>query len=203
MRFIKEKEDNESKTELEAVKKAIAEIAENTLNKLKQQLEKIKLDDNMINAHEIWKLRKKMSPKNRDPPTAMTDKKGNLLKSDEAIQTRALEAYSERLGNNKIEPNLLSLEKDTNELCEIRLKVTKKNKTPPWDMEDLKLAIKQLSTNKSRDPEGLINEIFKEAAAGDDLLIAVLRLMNLIKSKQHYPNLFREVQYNLYIQEKI
>ena len=70
-------------------------------------------------------------------------------------------------------------------------------------MEDLKLAIKQLGSNKSRDPEGLINEIFKEAAAGDDLLIAVLRLMNLIKSKQHYPNLFREVQYNLYIQEKI
>ena len=97
MRFLKGKEDNESKTELEAVKKAIAEIAENTFNKLKQQLEKIKLDDNMINAHEIWKLRKKMSPKNRDPPTAMTDKKGNLLTSDEAIQNRALEAYSERL----------------------------------------------------------------------------------------------------------
>ena len=127
MRFLKGNEDNESKTELEAVKKAIAEIAGNTFNKLKQQLEKIKLDDNMINAHEIWKLRKKMSPKNSDPPTAMTDKKGNLLTSDEAIQTRALEAYSERLGNNKIEPNLLSLEKDTNELCEIRLKVTKKN----------------------------------------------------------------------------
>ena len=35
-------------------------------------------------------------------------------------------------------------------------------------MEDLKLAIKKLGTNKSRDPEGLINEIFKEAAAGDD-----------------------------------
>ena len=75
MRFLKGKEDNESKTELEAVKKAIAEIAENSFNKLKQQLEKKKLDDNMINAHEIWKLRKKMSPKNCDPPTAMTDKK--------------------------------------------------------------------------------------------------------------------------------
>ena len=135
----------------------------------------------------MWKLRKKMCPKNRDPPTAMIDKKGNLLTSDKAIQDRAVEAYTERLENNKIEPHLKDLEKDINELCEIRLKVSKRNKTPPWSMDDLKLAVKQLGKEKSRDPEGLINELFKEEVAGDDLLLAVLRLMNLIKSRQQYP----------------
>ena len=54
-------------------------------------------------------------------------------------------------------------------------------------MDDLKLAIKQLGKEKSRDPDGLINELFKEEVAGDDLLLAMLRLMNLIKSRQQYP----------------
>ena len=51
MRFLKGKEDDESKTELEAVLKAIAETAEKNFNKLKQQLEKMKPDDNVINVH--------------------------------------------------------------------------------------------------------------------------------------------------------
>lgn len=100
-----------------------------------------------------------MCPKNRDPPTAMTDKKGNLFTSDKAIQNRALEAYTERLENNRIEPHLKDLESDTNELCDIRLKICKKKNTiPPWDMDDLKLALKQLGKDKSRDPEGFNNE---------------------------------------------
>ena len=116
MRYLKGKEDDQSKTELEAVTKAIADNAENNFYKLKQQLDKIKPDSGGVNAHEMWKLRKKMCPKNRDPPTAMTDKKGNLLTSDKAIQNRALEAYAERLENNTIEPHLKDLENDINEL---------------------------------------------------------------------------------------
>ena len=187
MRALKGKEDDDSKKELEAVVIAIADIAETNFNKLKKHLDKIKTNDGPVNAHEMWKLRKKMCPKNRDPPTAMTDKNGNLLTADKAIQNRALEAYSERLENNKIEPHLKDLEDDTNELCHIRLNVCKKKKTPPWDIEDLKLALKQLGTDKARDPEGLVNELFKEEVAGDDLLSAVLKLMNIIKSRQQYP----------------
>ena len=50
-------------------------------------------------------------------------------------------------------------------------------------MDDLKLALKQLGKEKSRDPEGFNNELFKEEVAGEDLLLAVLKLMNLIKNK--------------------
>ena len=41
--------------------------------------------------------------------------------------------------------------------------------------------LKQLGKDKARDPEGLTNELFKEGVAGDDLLKAILMLMNLIK----------------------
>ena len=48
------------------------------------------------------------------------------------------------------------------------------------------LAIMHLQNNKSRDPEGFINEIFKEKVAGDDLLEAVIKLINMTKEKQEY-----------------
>ena len=39
---------------------------------------------------------------------------------------------------------------------------------------------------------GYINEIVKEQVAGDDLLLAVLKLMNMIKTKQQYPKTFEK-----------
>ena len=122
---------------------------------------------------------------NRDPPTAMEDKHKNLLTSDEAIKNRALEVFAERLENNIMKPHLKDLEDDTNVLCEIRLKLVKSNETEPWTLDDLEYALKQLANGKSRDAEGFANEIFK--VAGDDLKMAVLKLMNLMKKKQQYP----------------
>ena len=52
-------------------------------------------------------------------------------------------------------------------------------------MEDLYDALKHLDNEKSRDADGLANEIFK--VAGDDLKLAVLNLMNLIKKEETYP----------------
>ena len=83
--------------------------------------------------------------------------------------------------------HLTELETDTNKLCELRLEISKKNITDPWTMEDLKLALKQLHKDRSADPGGFINELFKEAVAGDDLLLAILKLMNKIKTTQKYP----------------
>ena len=114
------------------------------------------------------------------------------ITSDEAISNRAVEVYSERLSNNKIQSNFEEFEKDTNTLCEIRLKISKTKTTKAWTLEELKLAIKQLQNNKSRDPEGFINEIFKEKVAIYDLLEAVLKLMIMIKEKQQYPKNFEK-----------
>ena len=72
------------------------------------------------------------------------------------------------------------------------MKLSKTKKTTPWTKDDLKDALKQLGNAKSRDPEGHINELFKESVAGSDLFEAVLKLMNLIKSKQQYPKLLEK-----------
>ena len=54
-------------------------------------------------------------------------------------------------------------------------------------MHDLEKVLKQLKMNKSRDPLGYCNELFSQEVAGDDLKLAILKLMNKIKEKQVYP----------------
>ena len=192
MRMLKDKDDPESKIELEKVKIEIAEAASKNFIKMKLELSKIKPGEGKIDSKQLWKLKKKLCPRSRDALSVMNDKNGNLISSEKASKERALEVYKERLQGNNIESHLEGLEKDTNLLCKIRVKTSQRNKTEAWTMDDLKEALKQLGNDKSRDPEGHINEIFKESVAGTDLLKATLRIMNLIKKTQKYPHILEK-----------
>lgn len=55
-------------------------------------------------------------------------------------------------------------------------------------MNDLKETLKALKKDKSRDALGYANELFTLSVAGEDLLLGVLKLLNLIKEKQQFPN---------------
>ena len=70
------------------------------------------------------------------------------------------------------------------------LKLAKENKTPTWTMENLEKVLKQLKRNKSRDALDLANEIFSSDVAGEDLKLAMLSLMNIIKTEQIFPKAF-------------
>ena len=65
-------------------------------------------------------------------------------------------------------------------LFEQRLKEAQDKKTPDWTEDDLNTALKQLKNNKSRDPLGYSNELFKPENAGQDLKLAVLKIPNKI-----------------------
>ena len=54
-------------------------------------------------------------------------------------------------------------------------------------MNQLETVLKYLKKNKSRDPLGYANDIFHIDVAGDDLKVALLELVNRIKSEQSYP----------------
>ena len=54
-------------------------------------------------------------------------------------------------------------------------------------MKDLKRVLKNLKKQKSRDPLGLANDIFRPEVAGDDLKLAIVKMMNHIKDQQKYP----------------
>ena len=61
------------------------------------------------------------------------------------------------------------------------------NKTKDWTKENLEVVLKGLKKKKSRDPDSFANEIFHPSVAGDDLINAILALMNRIKSDGVYP----------------
>ena len=60
----------------------------------------------------------------------------------------------------------------------MKLKLAEANSSEPWTMSDLERALGDLKNNKSRDPEGLINEIFKKGVIGDDLKLSLLSMFN-------------------------
>ena len=51
-------------------------------------------------------------------------------------------------------------------------------------MSDLDVALSDLKNNKSRDPEGLINELFKKNVIGEDLKKSLLMMCNRLKVEQ-------------------
>ena len=70
------------------------------------------------------------------------------------------------------------------------MKEASNNKTPDWTLNDLEDVLKGLKKDKCRDPFGYINEIFKPDVCGEDLKLAILKLMNSIKDKQEYPKCY-------------
>ena len=161
--------------------------ADENYEKIKDEVEGIKYDEGGFNSGKLWKLRKKLFPHSRDPPTAMLDQAGNLITDPIQIQNLALETYKKRLENRTMKEKFSDIQKEKEQLCAKRLEAAKDNKTEPWSMNDLEAVLNHLKKNKSRDPFGYANEIFKSDVAGDDLKRALLNLMNKIKETQVFP----------------
>ena len=185
---LRTKTDADSIEELKKVEEELAEkCAKDNRDKIKEEISGIKCEEGGIHSGRLWRLRKKLFPKSRDPPTAMKDPDGNLVTSEEEIEKLAIQTYQKRLQNRPMKEDLHHIRKQKEELCSRRLEAAKKNTTPPWTMNDLEKVLKSLKKNKARDPLGLANEIFHPDVAGEDLKIAILKLMNKIRFDQRYP----------------
>ena len=110
--FLRNKKDLKSGNELKDVENKLAELcAKDNYDKIIDEIGKIDAEEGGVNSSHLWKLKKKLSPKCRDPPTAMKDHKGNLITSEEAIEALAVETYKKRLENRQINDNLKNLKK--------------------------------------------------------------------------------------------
>ena len=52
--------------------------------------------------------------------------------------------------------------------------------------------MKSLKKNKARDPNGWINDLFKEGVAGTNLKLSMLKLFNKIKIENYIPDFMRK-----------
>ena len=118
----------------------------------------------------------------------MQSAEGKLLTTDEDIKEEAIKHYEKVFKSREITEGLEGLEVAREKLCEKRLIKSRQNKTAQWTVEDVTNVLKSLKTGKSKDPYELPNELFRPNTAGDDLILAVTKLMNRIKEELVFPD---------------
>ena len=137
---------------------------------------------------KAWEMKKRLCPKNTlDPPAALKDKHGNLVTEKEALEKLYIETYVERLQPNIISEGLENIEKLKNYLFDLRYETAKEAPVKEWSKDDLEKVLKSLKNNKARDAHGHTFELFKHG--GSDLKMSILKMFNLIKKKQVYPDI--------------
>ena len=83
-------------------------------------------EDGGYSAGRLWKLKKKLSPKYTEPPSAMMSAEGKLLTNNEEIKKEAVKHYSNVFQSKDIIPGLEEIKKVCEKLCMARLKKTRK-----------------------------------------------------------------------------
>ena len=127
---------------------------------IKTELQGINSEDGGWNPGYLWKLRKKISPRPVDPPTAMKNSIGVLLTDPIEIQRESVKYYQQLFEDLPINPEYKNVQIWQEKLCNIRLKLCAEEKTDLWTMADLNLALKDLKNGTSRDPHDYTNELF-------------------------------------------
>ena len=156
---------------------------------INEEIDGIKCDEGGINSGKLWKLKKKMAPKAKEPPSAKLDTDGNYVITEEAYKKLHVDTFKHRLRNRDIQPKYKKLHEYNMELFQLNRKLAKNKKTPPWTVAKVKKVLGSLKKGKSRDPWGLTNELFRLEVAGDNLIEAITLLMNEIKSQGKVPEL--------------
>ena len=97
--------------------------------------------------------------------------------------------YVQRLRHRPIKPGLESIKTLKDQLCKKRLELVKRLPSKGWCKNDLIKVLKNLKSNKSRDPHQLINEIFKPGVIGTDLQNSLLQMFNKVKLEFEIPEI--------------
>ena len=141
---------------------------------------------------KVWEVLKKKFPKNSIvTPVGKKDSKGNIITNHEQLKHLYLKTYRQRMRNRPVKDKLEHMKELKNELFDIRLAMAKENKTKPWKMVHLETVLKALKKEKSRDPNGWINELFMEGVSGNNLKTSLLHIFNKIKENNEIPNFIR------------
>ena len=163
------------------------ETATVNANTVKEHIESMETVDGNFSNLGFWKLKRKLIPFFEEPVMAKKDKYGNIITAPEALKKLYVETYTERLRNRDMSPELMNIYFLKKELWECRNEEMKYKKTDAWNHKDLDVVIRSLKNNISRDPNGMVNEVFKHGFMGTDLKEALLNLFNGIKSNMFIP----------------
>ena len=166
----------------------VDKLAAKNADMVREQVNSITTLDGNFSQSGLWKMKQRFCPTTTDPPTAKLDDTGNLITSPEGLKRLYLNTYIKRLSHREMKTEYLDIYFLKSELWKSRLANIRKIKSPAWDMEQLDVVLKSLKNNKTMDPNGMINEIFKDGCIGSDLKEALLIMLNEVKSQHIIPN---------------
>ena len=138
---------------------------------------------------EIWRILKRIFPKaGSSLPVEKKNHRDKIVSGAKDIKKLLAKEYKDRLRCRPIRPDLSNTKIRRNSIFNMKMKLAETRHSPDWKMSDLDLALSDLKTNKSRDHEGYVNEIFKHDLIGENLKTSLLLMMNNIKRKQLIPS---------------
>ena len=141
-----------------------------------------------VDLGKVWRLLNKIWPKYAETlPTAKFNHIGRLISAPVELKKLLAKEFKDRLRTRPLRPDLEPLKTKKESIFQMKLNLAAKNPSKEWTMADLDLALKDLKNNKSRDPEGFINEIFKANVIGNDLKDSMLLLFNKLKKEKFIP----------------
>ena len=168
--------------DLDLIEKKLAEnISREKSNSVRDHLNSLKINGTFSQLR-LWKVRQKVCPRPADPPMAKKDTNGNLVTAPKQLKKLYSDTYKHRLRNRVMKEDLIDIYFLKKDLWASRLIELEKNKTDGWNLQELRLSLKSLKTNKTTDPNDMINELFKDGCLGNDLEQALLLLFNGIKN---------------------
>ena len=167
------------------------DCAEENINKVNEYVRNLESENGGFSQNGMWKLKLKLCTRPMDPPTAKLDKTGKLVTNPDKLLRLYLETYSDRLSHRKMKEEYEDIFHLKNQLWYMRLEKCSNIKTEKWTQKKINVVSKSLKNNKTRDPLGMVNEIFKPGIIGEKLELSILALMNSIKSENLIPTFMR------------
>ena len=159
-----------AKVDLENIEAMIAsKVAKENYEKIEQNFSKLDQSEGGNCSQGIWDIKAKVFPKSKASiPAAKKDQNNRLVTDPDGLKKLYLETFTHRLRTRPPKESVKETFELQQTLMEKRLAITADKKSPEWTEIEVKDVLKSLKTGKSRDPLGLINEIFREG--GDDLI---------------------------------
>ena len=141
---LRTKSDAESKKQLESVESELCKkYSEVMFQKIMTEVKGMEdSEDGGFNSGRLWKLKKKLSPKVSDPPTAMINSVGKLITSEDDIKAEAIKHYKNVFKEREISKDMKDFQVAREKLCDDRLNIVSRNKRPEWSISDVTNVLK-------------------------------------------------------------
>ena len=170
---------------------------------VKKESGSLETDHGGTNNNNVWKELKKAFPKKTRPvPIGVENVEGKLITNPKEKKDVILKHFLHRMRKRTPKEEVKDILNIKEETFKTRLELAKKKKSHPIDVQELDKALKSLKLGKSRDPEGLVRDLFREGTIGTDLKKSLLMMFNRMKDEVYLPECFREAHITMLHKKK-